>query len=321
MNFTIHRFVQTSAAITVAMVCAACSKTEESSENTARLDESETKVTGCHTNECVEASALHDGMFSVHHFEFIGKGPAHSKADIEKYNLDDFGSRGPDVHAKWDIQVPAENSGINKEAMPDVVRSIIMMVFEPHFRGEDPWHPSATIEEAESLLKAEAFKRYKCNPSEQFHECSRLEFYADAKLSWPFGTTPKENAKWYEKPVLAAINDGYANDGGMGCHSYEMAWTFSLPEGRKLTLDDYFPRERQKELSSAIWKRMLYDTLGDCEEARLKEDRNLDPDKEGYMFVTEKGIRWIFTPYMFFAGCYGTTSAEFTWEELEKYHE
>ena len=299
-------------------MCVGCSKVDTSApmnDAAESLPKSE-----CSTNECVEAAGLHGGKFSVHRYEFTGRAAPHTQAAIEQYGLDDDDeTRGAQVHAKWTIQWPEAECGVVKEALPRIHRDILLMIFGAHFVGEDVWQPPATIEETKTLMKARISKCFADDPSEKDHICSRLEFDADTKLSWPFGTTPRENAKWYEKPVLSVINDGYANDGGNGCHSYTIAATYSLPDGRKLTLDDYFPKHRQKELSSAIWKRVLYDTLGNCEEARVKEDRELDPDEEGHMFVGANGIRWIFVPYTFFAGCYGTTNIEMTWEELEKF--
>lgn len=62
---------------------------------------------------------------------------------------------------------------------------------------------------------------YVCDPPEKlhdswFHHCSQWRFRIDLHLEWPFGVTVKDDAKWYERPILYVYNDGYDCDGEQG---------------------------------------------------------------------------------------------------------
>ena len=55
---------------------------------------------GQQASEQIEPADKHEGRYSVHKYEFKGKGPAHTMADVKKCELDYMGSRGSEVPVK-----------------------------------------------------------------------------------------------------------------------------------------------------------------------------------------------------------------------------
>ncbi len=84
---------------------------------------------GCQMTESFESAELHDGRYSVYSYEFKGKGPAHKMSDVRKYGLDHMGSRGSDVSVKIHVEWPEERSGLAKDALAKVRKTILWMNF------------------------------------------------------------------------------------------------------------------------------------------------------------------------------------------------
>lgn len=179
-----------------------------------------------------------------------------------------------------------------------------------------------TLELALSEIKERAQACYKCAPPEKmndswWHCCSQWSFIIDQHIDMPFGLTAKENAKWYERPVLCVWVDGYDNDGGNGCHSSYCSKVYSLPDGIELRAKDYFASGKLAELSAFVTKRLFTELLEE-DEAKERLGCPLDLD-EASMLVSREGVKWTWPAYSILPGCYGTPSVFIKWEEIEAF--
>lgn len=173
-------------------------------------------------------------------------------------------------------------------------------------------------------IKEHAQACYKCELPEKknghcWHYCSQWSFIVDLHLDWPFGVTAKENAKWYERPVLCVWNEGYDRDGGNGCHDSYCSKVFSLPDGRELGIEDYFAPDKLKALAAFVTKRLYSDHL---EEEEVAEKSKYPLDLTGddvSMLVTKEGVKWTWDPYSVLPGCDGAPSIFFRWDELAQF--
>ena len=145
----------------LALLCVACSREEELYQS-PYADSNEKKV-GRQETERVEPADQHDGRYSLYLYEFEGKGPAHTVADIKKYGLDDMGSRGSEVSVKVRIEWPDEKAGLSADALAKVRKTILWMAFA-HTPEISPYSvPESLGETEESLRKRdkELWKEYK----------------------------------------------------------------------------------------------------------------------------------------------------------------
>ena len=173
-------------------------------------------------------------------------------------------------------------------------------------------------------IKERAQSCYKCAPPEMlngswWHCCSQWTFIIDLHLEWPFGFSAKEDAKWYERPVLCVWNEGYDRDGGQGCHDCYCSKVFSLPDGQELGIEDYFAPEKLKALSAFVTKRFYEEYIGG-EEAKEKSQWPLDLSGDDVsMLVDRDGVKWTWDPYTVLPGCHGAPSISFKWDELAQF--
>ena len=131
-------------------LCSACSRKQDDVYKDPYADPN-VKV-GQQSSEQVEPADMHDGRFSVHKYEFKGKGPAHSMADVKKYGLDYTGSRGSDVSAKVHIEWPEEQSGLSKDALAKVRKTILWIAFA-HTPEVKPYSAPESLGETEESLR------------------------------------------------------------------------------------------------------------------------------------------------------------------------
>ena len=178
--------------------------------------------------------------------------------------------------------------------------------------GDKTWIPPPTIEEAE-----EEIKRKLEEPDIVW------EFSGDVELDRPFGASLQDGAEWYARPVIAAKNDGNSSfRRECGCTYYTIARTFSIPDGREMTVDDYFDRGKMKELSALVWRRLLESVFPFDDEARKdmgERDINLRDRDSVFMRVMSGGICFYFAPYSIFSGAEGVTKVFLKWGELSKF--
>ena len=370
--------------VAIGMMSPSCSREQDEVYQDPYADP-DVKV-GQEASEQVETADRHEGRYSVHKYMFKGKGPAHKMADVKKYELDHMGSRGSEVSVKVHIEWPEEQSGLSKEALAKVRKTILWMAFA-HTPEVKPYSvPESLGETEESLrkhdkelwakegssrdiddefglqpadwaklvgdalshktgrmpakddgrvstkalelgmsgIKEHAQTCYKCEPPEKmndhwWHCCSQWSFIVDLHLDWPFGVTAKENAKWYERPVLCVWNEGYDRDGGQGCHDCYCSKVFSLPDGRELGIEDYFAPEKLKALSAFVTKRFLHENY-EPEEAARREQWPFDLTEDDVsMLVNREGVKWTWGPYTVLPGAHGAPSIFFKWEELEAF--
>ncbi len=171
-------------------------------------------------------------------------------------------------------------------------------------------------------IRAHAQSCYKCAPPKKmndswWHYCSQRTFAVDQHLDWPFGFTTKENAEWYERPVLCVWNEGYDRDGENGCHDSYCSKVFSLPDGRELGVEDYFAPGKLKALSAFVTKR-FYDRHLDEEEAAEKSKWPLDlTSDEVSMLVSKEGVKWTQDSYPAFTGCECASLIFIKWQDME----
>ena len=107
---------------------------------------------GQHAFEKVEPAEQHEGRYSVRSYEFRGKGPAHKMSDVRKYDLDHTGSRGSKVSVKVHIEWPEENSGLSKNALAKVRKTILWMAFA-HVPETIPYTSPESLGETEETLR------------------------------------------------------------------------------------------------------------------------------------------------------------------------
>ena len=365
----------------IGVLCSACSREEDEVYQDPYADPN-VKV-GQQSSEQVELADKHEGRYSVYKYEFKGKGPAHTMAEVKKYELGHTGSRGSEVSVKVHIEWPEEKSGLSKDALAKVRKTILWMAFA-HTPEVKPYTvPESLGETEESLrkrdkelwakegdnreiddefglqpadwaklvgdalshktgripakddgrvttkaldlglsgIKEHAQASYQCKPPENvnghwWHYCSQWSFIVDLHLDWPFGVTPKENAEWYERPVLCVRNEGYDRDGGNGCHDCYCSKVFSLPDGQELGVEDYFAPDKLKALAAFVTKR-FYSAHLEEEEVAEKSKYPLDLTGDDVsMLVTKEGVKWTWDPYSILPGCYGTPSVFIKWNEL-----
>ena len=367
----------------IALLCVACSREQEEIYQDPYADPNVT--VGSNASEQIESADQHDGRYSVRSYEFKGKGPAHKMSDVKKYDLDHTASRGSEISVKLHIEWPEAKSGLTKDALAKVRKTILWMAFA-HTPEVTPYTAPESLGETEESLrkrdkelwakegevrdiddefglqpadwaklvgdalshktgrlpakndarvttkaldlgmagiKARAQSCYKCAPPKKmndswWHYCSQRTFAVDQHLDWPFGFTTKENAEWYERPVLCVWNEGYDRDGENGCHDSYCSKVFSLPDDRELGVEDYFAPGKLKALSAFVTKR-FYDRHLDEEEAAEKSKWPLDlTSDEVLMLVTKDGIKWTWTPYSVLQGCYEAPSIFIKWQDLKE---
>ncbi|MBO6066540.1 MAG: hypothetical protein J6P80_00080, partial [Kiritimatiellae bacterium] len=150
-----------------------------------------------------------------------------------------------------------------------------------------------------------------------WHYCSQWSFGVDQHIDLPFGPEAKEDAKWYERPVLCVWVEGYDDDGGNGCHCRYCSKVYSLPDGIELGVEDYFAPGKVKKLSAFVTER-LYRELLAADEATQRLEYPLDLE-EASMLVSKAGVRWTWPAYSILPGCYCTPSVFIKWRELEAF--
>ena len=371
--------------IAIGLLCASCSREEDEVYQDPYANP-DVKV-GQEASEQVEPADKYEGRYSVHKYVFKGKGPAHTMAEVKKYELAHTGSRGSEVSVKVHIEWPEEKSGLSKDALAKVRKTILWMAFahtpevKPYTvpeslgeteetlrkrdkelwvkEGEDreiddefglqpaDWaklvddalsHKAGRIpakddgrvttkalELGMSGIKEHAQSCYNCKPPEKmndhwWHYCSQWSFIVDLHLDWPFGVTAKQNAEWYERPVICVWNEGYDRDGGNGCHDAYCSKVFSLPDGRELGVEDYFAPDKLKALSAFVTKQFYGEHLGEGEEVDEKSELPLDlTSDEVSMLVTKEGVKWTWVPYSVLPGCDGAPSIFIKWDELKAF--
>ena len=221
-----------------------------------------------------------------------------------------------DVSVKWRVAWPESLSGLSNEGLSSVRREILQMTFGPAWsdlnHGDKTWVPPPTIEEAE-----EEIKRKLEEPDIVW------EFSGDVELDRPFGASLQDGAEWYARPVIVAKNDGNSSfRRECGCTYYTIARTFSIPDGREMTVDDYFDRGKMKELSALVWRRLLESVFPFDDETRKgmgHRDINLRDRNLIFIRVMSGGICFYFAPYSIFSGAEGVTKAFLKWGELSKF--
>ena len=114
-------------ACSIIILCAACSCERDELYQDPYANPN-VKI-GQRESEHVEPADEHDGRYSVHEYEFIGKGAPHKMSEVRKYGLDHVGSRGSDVSAKVHVEWPEERSGLTKDALAKVRKAILWMNF------------------------------------------------------------------------------------------------------------------------------------------------------------------------------------------------
>ena len=227
----------------------------------------------------------------------------------------EFESRDEDsgVSLKWRIKWPESLSGLDDSGLQSVRREILQMAFGPAWRyldnGGKAWTPPATIVEAEDEIKRES------------NDSGGLVFSAEVELDWPFGKSGQDGAAWHEKPVLVVKNSGSA---GLvttcGCRYYTVARTFGLPDGRELTVDDYFDAAKIERLSALVRRRILEGLPFD--DAALKNGEreiNLRDRDAVYMRVMFSGVCFYFAPNTVFPPYVGVTKVFLKWGELSEF--
>lgn len=248
-------------------------------------------LAGCFTQPCAK-----DGL-SVHEFD---------SKDAKVPN---------DVSVRWRVEWPEASSGLSGEGLVSVRRGILQMAFGPAWRDLNAdgkaWTPPPTIGEAEDEIKSRLASLG-----------TAWDFSGDVSLEWPFGKSSRDGAKWYARPVIVAMNDGNSNFGRQcGCTYYTQVKTFSLPDGKEMTVDDYFDGGKIRELSALVWKRLLEGAPLDDETRKEMGGAKIDL-RDGdavFMRVKEGGVCFYFAPYSVFAGSLGVTKACLTWEELSEF--
>jgi hypothetical protein len=266
--------------------------------------------------ECgtVESAERHGGGCSLHVYSFEGTGRAHGEHP------------GSDVSGGWSVEWPERSIGLDDGMLELVRKRIIEISFAGNYWGFDKAHPPSTLDAAEAAFKAELRKRLDCRRMgacsagcdgiDCEHICSRWNFVVDAKVDLPFGLNGGK--AWYARPVICLTNDGYANDGGNGCHSYFVSEVISLPDGKRLGAEDYFAKDELWAVAELAFEKMLEQNRLSIDDTFEKESTKVDiGDLE--MTVERDGITWTFPPYSVMAGCYGVLSATVSWSELEPF--
>lgn len=134
----------------VGLLCVACSRETDDIYHDPWADP-DVKI-GRQIFKDVESADKHDGRYSVHKYEFKGKGPAHKMLDVQRFGLDREGSRGSDVSAQVHIEWPEKESGLTKDALAKVRKTILWMAFA--FTPEvTPYSVPESLGETEETLR------------------------------------------------------------------------------------------------------------------------------------------------------------------------
>ena len=136
-------------AFLIALLCLACSRENEAYQDPCA--DPNVRV-GQHETEQIEPADKHKGRFSVYKYEFKGKGPAHKMADVKKYELDHMGSRGSEVSVNVHIEWPEDQSGLSKDALAKVRKTILWMAFA-HTPEVKPYSVPESLGETEESLR------------------------------------------------------------------------------------------------------------------------------------------------------------------------
>lgn len=222
------------------------------------------------------------------------------------------------VNVSWRVEWPESGAGLSPAGLAEVRADLLSAAFGPL-----PLEPRPrTLDEAAAATLALAAEKESAarRPGAGVTE-GALSFVADLKLAWPFGrpgvlalSKLAESLDPSPRPVLVAVNEGYENEGGNGCHSYTVARVYALPSGRRLLEEDYFKPDALKALFDLIVRRAT---------AALPDTRPFDAAQRstwpgrGNFAVEEKGVRWYLPAYSLFAGCAGVTSVFVSWADLK----
>lgn len=109
------------------LACAACSREGELRYQDPYANP-DAKV-GRQEREYAEPADRHEGRYSVHGYEFEGRGEPHLMSDVEALDLNHSGSRGSSIDAKVHIEWPEDGAGLTKDALAKVRRAILWMAF------------------------------------------------------------------------------------------------------------------------------------------------------------------------------------------------
>lgn len=254
--------------------------------------------------ESVEPVAKHGGGCSLHIYSFEGVGKAHG------------GYSGSNVSGGWSVEWPEPAMGLGDDILEAVRRRVVEIAFAGNYWGYDKENPPKTLSDAEAAFKAELRRRLRCDGADENHICSHWDFVVDAKAYLPFGLEGGE--AWYARPVMCLTNDGYANDGGNGCHSYFVAEVVSLADGRRLCASDYFAVDKLDALGRLAFVKMLEQNGLSIDDTFEGHDTKVSAD-DLEMTVGSEGVTWTFPAYSVMAGCFGVLSATIPWGELEPY--
>lgn len=134
----------------ILLSCAACSREKDDVYQDPWAD-SDGKI-GVQTSKQIESADQHGGRYSVHEYFFKGKGPAHKMSEVRKYGLDHMGSRGSDVCVKVHIEWPEEQSGLSKDALAKVRKTILWIAFA-HTPEVKPYSAPESLGETEESLR------------------------------------------------------------------------------------------------------------------------------------------------------------------------
>jgi len=265
----------------------------------------------------VTDAAAFGGRYSLHEYAFRGTGKGH----IARHGEDRVDMPGLDISCSWKVAWPEKGCGLNAKGLRELRERMMSACFGANFYESENWRQPETIEAVEKDFKARAWEKFRCtgHQDENAHYCSQWTFSANAELTWPFGMEG-HGEEWYERPVLCFRNEGYANDGGNGCHSYVTAEVYSLPDGRAFDERDYFRADRMADLFELVLDRLFRDnklTIADT----LERDRAKIRLKPGElsMSVSQEGVTWWVSAYHIFPGCYGVTHVTLPWKDLYRF--
>ena len=162
---------------------------------------------------------------------------------------------------------------------------------KPGVEGDDV--PTSCLELAFDTLKKYAQECSECQLTNG-HICSQFTFGANINLSWPFGLKAKEDAAWYEKPVLCVHYWGWANDGGSGCHDVTNDKVYSLPEGEELFLTDYVAEDKLNAFKEFLRARIIEQTNDNYRKEWAQEKDIFEYMNDLHMTVNGEGliVRW-----------------------------
>lgn len=139
------------AAVLFSLFCAGCTAKENKEEKIRNWwCGLEDKRPMSYVSENFEPAEEHDGRYSLHEYNFKGKGSKHSKEEVEKYELHNNGSR---VSLEWKIEWPEEKCGLTTNALEKVRRNILWMALadeDPSYMFER--YPQPELDESDKPL-------------------------------------------------------------------------------------------------------------------------------------------------------------------------